>query len=107
MARPRTSGRPLPKRSRFHSGRGGARENAGRFTYFPGKVPIPVSVILTQEGRDKLADTRTRLEMSASDVIEALIRAHGESLAVPPSPYADAPRADAPTPARRNRTRRS
>lgn len=60
--------------------RGGAREGSGRKTLFPGKVRKPVSVSLTQEGRELLQRAGRRLAASHSDVIEGLLREYSDSL---------------------------
>lgn len=97
---PRLTIRGTPRTTRRY---GGPRANSGRFTYFPGKNTIPVSVILTDDARGILARATERLEASASDVIEGLIRSGAGSLALPLSasdaaPPSPAARAAAPRP---------
>jgi hypothetical protein len=63
---------------------GGPRPGSGRKTLFSGKARAnPVSVSLTAEGRSLLNSTAARLQLSNSDVVEALIRQHGRSLTFP------------------------
>ena len=65
---------------------GGPRPNSGRKSLYPGKVRRPVSVVLTPDGHRLLADASNRLQLSVSDVVEALVRGHAEALAAAPPP---------------------
>lgn len=53
----------------------------GRPSMFRGKSGRPTTVALTNDAKAILADTAARLRISRSDVVEALIRTHGRTLA--------------------------
>jgi hypothetical protein len=67
--------------------RGGAREGAGRKTFFPNKVAKTVSLWLTQEARTILADAASRENSSQSDVVVQLLLKHGDSVKMPPKKF--------------------
>lgn len=64
-----------PKRQ-IKMGHGGAREGSGRKTLFPGKNPMPRSVLFTDEALARLEAAIDRTGYSRSDVLEGLVLKH-------------------------------